>query len=149
MFLNGNVFRTSKILVLFTVNIAADPEDHAAIRLVRGTTNIFVGSDSDSGQNVTGSVRMMSDDQYHVVTISGQYLDSPSTTSETTYKITAETNDLTILNRLKDTMLGPNDKFEDIKIKASNFLLVCNLTNRMHNSSIIQLHFNINDITRN
>ena len=67
----------------------------------------------------------------------------------TTYKITAETNDLTILNRLKDTMLGPNDKFEDIKIKASNFLLICNLTNRMHNSSIIQLHFNINDITRN
>ena len=70
--------------------------------------------------------------------------------SDTTmYKIIAETNDLTILDRLKDTMLGPNDKFEDIKIKASNFLLVCNLTNRMHNSSIIQLHFNVNDIMHN
>jgi len=70
--------------------------------------------------------------------------------SDTTmYKIIAETNDLTILDRLKDTMLGPNDKFEDIKIKASNFLLVCNLTNRMHNSSIIQLHFNVNDIIHN
>ena len=90
---------TSKILVLFTVNIAADPEDHAAIRIVRGSTNIFVGSDSDSGQNVTASVRMMSDDQYHVVTLSGQFLDSPNTTSETTYKITGESNDEFFINR--------------------------------------------------
>ena len=64
----------------------------------------------------------------------------------TTYKINAETDNLTILNRLKNTMLGPNDKFEDLKIKVSNFLVICNLTNRMHNSSIIQLHFNIHDI---
>ena len=90
---------TSKILVLFTVNIAADPEDHAAIRIVRDSTNIFVGADSDSGQNVTGAVRMMSDDQYHVVTISGQYLDSPSTTNATTYKITGESNDEFFINR--------------------------------------------------
>jgi len=64
----------------------------------------------------------------------------------TTYKISAIADDLTILDRLKDTMLGPNDKFEDLKIKVSNFSLICNLTNRMHNSSMIQLHFNVHDI---
>ena len=64
----------------------------------------------------------------------------------TTYKINAETNDLTILNRLKKTVLGPNDIFEELKIKVNNFLLICNLTNRMHNSLMIKLHFNIHDI---
>ena len=90
---------SSKILILYTVNMASDPDDHVAIRLVRGSTPIFVGSDSDASQNVTAGVRMMSDDQYHITPVAGQFLDSPNTTSETTYKITGESNDQFFINR--------------------------------------------------
>ena len=67
----------------------------------------------------------------------------------TTYKIKATTNTLEILERLKNTMLGPNDEFEDLKVKVDNQLLICNLTNTMHNSMIIELHMNIKDIKIN
>ena len=64
----------------------------------------------------------------------------------TTYKINAVTNNLTVLDRLKNTMLGPNDEFEDLKIKTNDFVLICNLTNTMHNSSMIEFHMNIKDV---
>ena len=70
--------------------------------------------------------------------------------SDTTiYKIKTTTNTLEILERLKNTMLGPNDEFEDLKVKVDNQLLICNLTNTMHNSMIIELHMNIKDIKIN
>jgi len=67
----------------------------------------------------------------------------------TTYKIKASTDNLTILERLKSTMLGPNDKFEDLKVKIDDQLLICNLTNTMHNSMMIELHMNIKDVKIN
>jgi len=67
----------------------------------------------------------------------------------TTYKIKALTDNLTILERLKNTMLGPNDKFEDLKVKVNDHLLICNLTNTMHNSMMIELHMNIKDVKIN
>ena len=67
----------------------------------------------------------------------------------TTYKIKASTDNLTILERLKNTMLGPNDKFEDLKVKVNDQLLICNLTNTMHNSMMIELHMNIKDVKIN
>ena len=76
----------SKILVLFHVNCAASTNDHVAIRLLRGSTAIHVGTSGDTGRNVFSGIRFMSDDQYHAVVMAGQYLDSPSTTSATTYK---------------------------------------------------------------
>ena len=63
----------------------------------------------------------------------------------TTYKIKASTDNLTILERLKNTMLGPNDRFEDLKVKVDNQLLICNLTSTMHNSMMIVLYMNIKD----
>ena len=67
----------------------------------------------------------------------------------TAYKIKASTDNLTILERLKNTMLGPNDKFEDLKVKVNDQLLICNLTNTMHNSVMIELHMNIKDVKIN
>ena len=64
----------------------------------------------------------------------------------TNYKIKVTTDNLTILDRLKNTMLGPNDEFEDLKLKTSDYVLICNLTNTMQNSSMIELHMNIRDI---
>ena len=64
-------------------------------------------------------------------------------------KIKASTDALEILERLKNTMLGPNDKFEDLKVKVNDQLLICNLTNTMHNSMMIELHMNIKDVKIN
>ena len=91
---------TSKILVLFTVNITADTQDHVGIRLVRGSTDIFIGTDSDAGQNVSAGYRAgTTEENYHPANLCGQFLDSPSTTSATTYKIQAASNDQFFVNR--------------------------------------------------
>ena len=94
---------TSKILVLFTVNITADTQDHVGIRLVRGSTDIFIGTDSDAGQNVSAGYRAgTTEENYHPANLCGQFLDSPSTTSATTYKIQAASNDEFFVNRPQD-----------------------------------------------
>ena len=94
---------TSKILVLFTVNITADTQDHVGIRLVRGSTDIFIGTDSDAGQNVSaGYTAGTTEENYHPANLCGQFLDSPSTTSATTYKIQAASNDEFFVNRPHD-----------------------------------------------
>ena len=64
----------------------------------------------------------------------------------TTYKIIATTSNSKILERLKETMLGPSDEFEDLKINIPGFVLICNLTNIMQNPEIIQLNMIIKDI---
>ena len=94
---------TSKILVLFTVNITADTQDHVGIRLVRGSTDIFIGTDSDAGQNVSAGYRAgTTEENYHPANLCGQFLDSPSTTSATTYKIQAASNDEFFVNSPHD-----------------------------------------------
>ena len=94
---------TSKILVLFTVNATADTQDHVGIRLVRGSTDIFIGTDSDAGQNVSAGYRAgTAEENYHPANLCGQFLDSPNTTSETTYKIQAASNDEFFINRPHD-----------------------------------------------
>ena len=94
---------SSKILVLFTVNATADTDDHVGIRLVRGSTNIFIGTDSDAGQNVSAGYRNPdSGGNFDMANLCGQFLDSPNTTSETTYKIQAASNDEFFINRPHD-----------------------------------------------
>ena len=94
---------SSKILVFFTVNATADTQDHVGIRLVRGSTDIFIGTDSDAGQNVSAGYRnATAEENYDMANLCGQYLDSPSTTSETTYKIQAASNDEFFINRPHD-----------------------------------------------
>ena len=46
-------------------------------------------------------------------------------------------------------MLGPNDKFEDLKVKVNDLLLISTLTNTMHNSMLIALHMYIKDVKIN
>ena len=94
---------TSKILVLFTVNATADTQDHVGIRLVRGSTDIFIGTNANAGQNVSAGYRAgTAEENYHPANLCGQFLDSPSTTSETTYKIQAASNDEFFINRPHD-----------------------------------------------
>ena len=78
-------FATSKILVQFNVTFA--PADTGGLRIVRGSTAIGVG-DSLGGstyQGTSSGVAVTNGDKS--APISGMYLDSPATTSATTYKI--------------------------------------------------------------
>ena len=94
---------SSKILVLFTVNASADTQDHVGIRLVRGSTNLFIGTNSNAGQNVSAGYRNPdSNGNFDMANLCGQFLDSPSTTSATTYKIQAASNDEFFINRPHD-----------------------------------------------
>ena len=90
---------SNKILVLFTVNTAATINGHSGIKLLRGSTDIFVGDVNGDNFRTFSSWRSMNDTQYHTQPLAGMFLDSPSTTSATTYKIQISGNDIVYVNR--------------------------------------------------
>ena len=75
---------SSKILVVGYVNMSG-AYDRPAMRLVRNSTAIGVGATSGSRISVSGAGYMLAGAD--TTTVSVNYLDSPSTTSATTYKI--------------------------------------------------------------
>tara|TARA_R100001126_G_C4766091_1_gene120105 strand:+ start:24 stop:593 length:570 start_codon:yes stop_codon:yes gene_type:complete len=79
---------TSKVLIIMnpSVSMAAGT---LHIRLLRGSTDIFQG-DSGGGNRLSSSVLHRSAYTNHYCeTLSGTFLDSPNTTSATTYKLQA------------------------------------------------------------
>ena len=79
---------TNKILVMFSAygsqsGTAGTYGIH--LRLVRDSTNIFLGDAAGSAQQSSGQIGSTNGHYGH--NISGQFLDSPSTTSAITYKI--------------------------------------------------------------
>ena len=90
---------SNKVLVLFTVNTAASINDHSGIKLLRGATDIFIGDASGTMFRIFSSWRSMTDTQYHTQPLAGMFLDSPSTTSATTYKIQISGNSTVYVNR--------------------------------------------------
>lgn len=82
---------TSKILVIASVNHTGGAGSNSSvIRLVRGSTAIAVG---DAASNRTqASAEVYSNDSSKFYTSSIMYLDSPATTSATTYKIQQKNN---------------------------------------------------------
>lgn len=89
----------SKILVLFNANLSTNTNDHIGIKVVRGSTDINAGNSGSGTRDCFTAIRHMSDDQYHVSNFAGQVLDSPSTTSATTYYVKANSNSDFYLNR--------------------------------------------------
>jgi len=79
---------SSKILVLFTANVSQSTSATIHIRLTRGSTSIFQG---DAAGNRFGSTQInrTASTPYvlEIPTLFGSFLDSPSTTSATTYKL--------------------------------------------------------------
>ena len=76
---------SSKILVL--MNVASSNTTSTGIaytQLVRGSTAISIGASGETGEPVTGYTAQAG---YDMGQIGIQYLDSPSTTSATTYKL--------------------------------------------------------------
>jgi len=89
---------TSKVLVSFVIQIGVVTGWHARYRLVRDSTAICVGDAFGSRTQATGDVAY----NVSVPNIgSAQFLDSPATTSATTYKVQwgAENTSTIYLNR--------------------------------------------------
>jgi len=83
---------TSKILVIASVSLSInDPSGRAAVGILRGS--VLVGASTPSGSiRVANSALGATDaSTYTTVSIPAQYLDSPSTTSSTTYNIALST----------------------------------------------------------
>jgi len=77
---------TSKILVCMTVNFSTS--QHADMRIVRNSTDIAIGDSAGSRIRSTAHIyRGFTNGQYDQATSTMMWLDSPSTTSSTTYKI--------------------------------------------------------------
>ena len=79
---------SSKILIFMTLNGSAS-DRYYSVRLVRDSTDIFIGDASGSRRRVTltfDSNSGESDQDFVQRNVHLSYLDSPSTTSSTTYK---------------------------------------------------------------
>ena len=80
---------SNKILVLVSMNIGNDTNSNASFsRLMRDSTAIFIGD--SAGSRVRASTHTYIDNVRQVPS-QIMFLDSPSTTSSTTYKIQAQT----------------------------------------------------------
>ena len=82
---------SSKILVSFAVN--CDGETNMFLRIVRGATAIGVGNADGSRQQVSAANGYVPTNTSGTTMVTNQFLDSPATTSSTTYKIQAYAND--------------------------------------------------------
>jgi len=76
---------SSKIKVSFVLNINSDQAESVAIQILRDTTVIGNGDAASSRLQCFSDMRFYS--QYEPKQYTGEYLDSPSTTSAVTYKI--------------------------------------------------------------
>ena len=77
---------SNKILILYNVGLNGSDGAHNSLRLLRGSTGLSWG-DSYYNQTVcTGHIQCSGSQHYTISTIAGQFLDSPNTTSSTTYK---------------------------------------------------------------
>ena len=78
---------TSKILVMVDVRLSAYTNRNVALKLLRDSTPIYVGDSAGSRSQVTNAIRITDDARGEMHTESATFLDSPSTTSATTYKV--------------------------------------------------------------
>ena len=97
---------SNKILIILDIKVGAGHEDAAfAGRLVRGSTAIYVGNASGASGRTLGSFgtsRQSGNAGYDIIQDrQAVFLDSPSTTSSTTYKVQVQGNNGrdTLVNR--------------------------------------------------
>ena len=78
---------TSKILVIYSITMIGQNANSAGVfQLVRGSTAIAQGDANGSRPRYTGAVPYIGDPN-SIASVGGNFLDSPSTTSATTYKL--------------------------------------------------------------
>ena len=74
----------SKILISFSINVGCT--NHSSVRLMRGSTPI-VGNAGGGARTSSTGANGYNGDNAMIVALSGEYLDSPTTTSATVYKL--------------------------------------------------------------
>jgi hypothetical protein len=82
---------SNKILVFWTVQFSAN--DHASIIINRNSTAIAIGDQVGSSRPRVTHQTYATYTTWAIDSMSGQFLDSPNTTSATTYKVVAWGND--------------------------------------------------------
>jgi len=87
---------SNKILVLASYNLSANSNDFQYSRLVRDSTAVFIGDASTSRVLASNMSQENSNNTGVSASINVMFLDSPSTTSSTTYKIQACTTGTTV-----------------------------------------------------
>ena len=78
---------SSKILIMVSMSIGGEGTAYPAYKVLRGSTAVALGTYSTGGSQTPCSFGYQSDSDHKTTTASFQYLDSPSTTSSTTYKV--------------------------------------------------------------
>ena len=91
---------SSKVLVSWTVTSSMFGND--AMRIYRGSTPIFLGNADGNRLQCTAKFYAGQDHRYSVVPYSGEFLDSPSTTSAVTYQVYVEATNTIWINRSFD-----------------------------------------------
>ena len=82
-------FSTSKVLIQVSLSYGGEDNMYGAVNLLRGSTVVTQG-DAGSGSNTRATFGIGGDNnnfQYKLVSATYTFLDSPSTTSATTYKL--------------------------------------------------------------
>ena len=82
-------FNTSKVLIQVSLSYGGQDNMYAGINLMRGNS-VAVQADAGTGSNTRASFGIGGDNnnfQYKLVSATFTYLDSPATTSATTYKL--------------------------------------------------------------
>ena len=105
---------SSKVLVTLYLSVSSDPATHADFKILRGSTDIqlptAVGDRVSSHSHYYGSTSY--NDHYDIETTVIQLLDSPSTTSATTYKVqVATTNDASYVMHINRTGNDSNNNY--------------------------------------
>ncbi len=78
---------SNKILVMVDMRLSANSNRNVAYRLMRDSTAIYIADSASNRTQATGSMRLQSDSKYDMQSETAIFLDSPSTTSATTYKV--------------------------------------------------------------
>ena len=78
---------SNKILVMLDMRLSVNDNRSVAYRIMRDSTPIYIGDAAGSRTRGTGCIRLMSDAKYDMQSETAIFLDSPSTTSATTYKV--------------------------------------------------------------
>ena len=111
---------TSKILCFIDIAVGHSTQTTGAsvVRLVRGSTPIYIGDAAGSRAQSIASFPYIASPEYSLFRYSGVYLDSPATTSSTTYKyqISGESTSYTVyVNRNS----FDSNRWEDPRVASS------------------------------
>ena len=80
---------TSKVLIFVSMSCGAVKDTYAAFKVLRGATTVAEGDTNATATEVTfGTVFVdLASENYRMMSLNYNFLDSPSTTSATTYKV--------------------------------------------------------------